>query len=739
MLKSFRKHYLLVAVLMVTVLLTGCFGASKDEEFKLDITVTLDGGEGKVEDVALLVGTKSVTVAKDGKAAATVAEGSVAVKATLDGYVSYDKTITVKEDSTLAIELKAVEDPIEEPTAEDAVKVVEAVDVKTITSFAALTDVDALFVVAEEAIDELDDEEVADALNKRLADKQDEIDKVLDAYLKAVKDAKNQMDFFAALNNFWAVDAQYSAIYQDLYDNKYDVYEIQEKVVEAAPSQQSLVPAFKAAIESGNLFELSAVLETYAQDIDRVIYFDSEYINEYMTALEDEANLDLGKIQTAIELVNLNAATEAVEEAETKFDRGLAESARALVADLHDKTQEAEKKELNADLDKLVALLDVSEAPDADALVVALKALAKSSKDFMDEDDIHAERKAAYFKAMNADDVSPAQRKNAAAIATIIGDENDTLDSTPVKFTAKLASEEPWNINDDAPKADDFTITAINDLGEEIAGTLTDLEVRNTKTNKVVDDADFAEIGVVVVAIKGNVGEKEFTTNTVSINVIADPTTENSTLTADKEKYVAGDKITLTLTVGYGEDEEKDEDLVLTTLNGTYAAEVALNGKSQNLNVAFINGKATFEVEARHKGNAVTVTIPELKEDGGSPLTVAVAADDIDIVAGKASKLTADLVTGTGSDPDEITLKVTDGWNPITDFGTKTANITFTPAKPAAASVPDEDGNVNVDFDADGEGTISLEGTDDWDAPAPDAMGTFTITIDDLVATVERK
>lgn len=109
MLKSFRKHYLLVAVLMVTVLLTGCLGkGTKTEEFKLDITVTLDGGEGKVEDVALLVGTKSVTVAKDGKAAATVAEGSVAVKATLDGYVSYDKTHTVSKDEAIVIKLVAV-------------------------------------------------------------------------------------------------------------------------------------------------------------------------------------------------------------------------------------------------------------------------------------------------------------------------------------------------------------------------------------------------------------------------------------------------------------------------------------------------------------------------------------------------------------------------------------------------------------------------------------------------------
>ena len=108
MLKSFRKHYLLVAVLMVTVLLTGCFGASKDEEFELDITVTLDGGEGKVEDVLLLVGTKSVKVEKDGKAVATVAKGSVAVKATLEGYVSYDKTHTVSKDEAIVIKLVAV-------------------------------------------------------------------------------------------------------------------------------------------------------------------------------------------------------------------------------------------------------------------------------------------------------------------------------------------------------------------------------------------------------------------------------------------------------------------------------------------------------------------------------------------------------------------------------------------------------------------------------------------------------
>ena len=108
MLKNFRRHYLLVAVLIAAVLLTGCFGG-KDEEFKVDITVSLVGGEGNVEDVSLLVGTKNVTVDKDGKATATVAKGEVVVKAVLEGYETFEDTITVEKNLSLPIELTAVE------------------------------------------------------------------------------------------------------------------------------------------------------------------------------------------------------------------------------------------------------------------------------------------------------------------------------------------------------------------------------------------------------------------------------------------------------------------------------------------------------------------------------------------------------------------------------------------------------------------------------------------------------
>ncbi len=98
----------MVAVLIAAVLLTGCFGG-KDEEFKVDITVSLVGGEGNVEHVTLLVGTKNVTVDKDGKATATVAKGKVAVKAVLEGYETFEDTITVEENVSLPIKLTAVE------------------------------------------------------------------------------------------------------------------------------------------------------------------------------------------------------------------------------------------------------------------------------------------------------------------------------------------------------------------------------------------------------------------------------------------------------------------------------------------------------------------------------------------------------------------------------------------------------------------------------------------------------
>jgi len=106
--KKFRHHFSLAALLMVVVLLAGCIGGeTAKEEYTLNITVKLaEGGEGKVEDVSLNVGDKAIKVGTDGKATATVAEGKVLVKATLDGYVSAEKTVTVPKDKEVTITLE---------------------------------------------------------------------------------------------------------------------------------------------------------------------------------------------------------------------------------------------------------------------------------------------------------------------------------------------------------------------------------------------------------------------------------------------------------------------------------------------------------------------------------------------------------------------------------------------------------------------------------------------------------
>jgi hypothetical protein len=94
---------------MVVFLLAGCSfgGDGKKEELKLDITVTLEeGGEGKVQDVVLVVGGKAVTVDEQGNATATVAKGDVEIKATLTGYQSYQEKINVTKDSEHTIQLK---------------------------------------------------------------------------------------------------------------------------------------------------------------------------------------------------------------------------------------------------------------------------------------------------------------------------------------------------------------------------------------------------------------------------------------------------------------------------------------------------------------------------------------------------------------------------------------------------------------------------------------------------------
>jgi hypothetical protein len=94
---------------MVVFLLAGCSfgGDGKKEDLKLDITVTLEeGGEGKVQDVVLVVGGKAVTVDEQGNATATVAKGDVEIKATLTGYQSYQEKINVTKDSEHTIQLK---------------------------------------------------------------------------------------------------------------------------------------------------------------------------------------------------------------------------------------------------------------------------------------------------------------------------------------------------------------------------------------------------------------------------------------------------------------------------------------------------------------------------------------------------------------------------------------------------------------------------------------------------------
>jgi hypothetical protein len=114
--KKFRHHFSLAALLMVVVLLAGCIGGeTAKEEYTLNITVKLaEGGEGKVEDVALKVGDKAVDVDADGKATASATEGDVVVEAVLEGYVTYKETITVTKNAELTITLEIEEEPATE-------------------------------------------------------------------------------------------------------------------------------------------------------------------------------------------------------------------------------------------------------------------------------------------------------------------------------------------------------------------------------------------------------------------------------------------------------------------------------------------------------------------------------------------------------------------------------------------------------------------------------------------------
>jgi hypothetical protein len=111
---------------MVVLLLTGCipWGKGKDE-FTLTFAVTLEeGGEGKLEEVVLKVGDKTVEVGEDGKAEATVAKGYVEIKATLTGYKAYEETVNVTKNEKIDIHLELVKEE-EEVTEEDLVEAVQ--------------------------------------------------------------------------------------------------------------------------------------------------------------------------------------------------------------------------------------------------------------------------------------------------------------------------------------------------------------------------------------------------------------------------------------------------------------------------------------------------------------------------------------------------------------------------------------------------------------------------------------
>jgi len=123
---KFRRSFSLVSLLMVVLLLTGCipWGKGKDE-FTLTFAVTLEeGGEGKLEEVVLKVGDKTVEVGEDGKAEATVAKGDVEIKAYLTGYKAYEETVNVTKNEKIDIPLELVKEE-EEVTEEDLVEAVQ--------------------------------------------------------------------------------------------------------------------------------------------------------------------------------------------------------------------------------------------------------------------------------------------------------------------------------------------------------------------------------------------------------------------------------------------------------------------------------------------------------------------------------------------------------------------------------------------------------------------------------------
>ena len=286
-------------------------------------------------------------------------------------------------DKTLTAVFKEIEEePEPEPkTAEELVKVFEAVEPEAITSYAQVADIEAAEAAARKAVGELDDLVEANGLLARIETHALKVKARLDEVVTGVTGAENQQDLFAALDAFFLnVDIKYIVAYDGAFAGVKTVKDIQ-KIIDETPGKVSkrqleelVAAAIFDAVDSKNEFTLENTLKANETHVKNV-WYDGAHISKYMTKLAEKGEQDhnLKTVQTVINEANNELAGAAVEAAEDGIDRAKLDYARDLVANLD--AEDAGKKGLQDRVDAHYLILAVNEARTASAMATALEAL----------------------------------------------------------------------------------------------------------------------------------------------------------------------------------------------------------------------------------------------------------------------------------------------------------------------------------------------------------------------------
>ena len=697
MVKKFKSTFALTAILMVTVLLSGCFGGGT-KTFTLTVNVVPEGA-AEVKDLAKKYDKDSIA-----EFALEAAEGYEFVEWTGEVKpVGKDGkwTIVMDGDKTLTAVFKEIEEePEPEPkTAEELVKVFEAVEPEAITSYAQVADIEAAEAAARKAVGELDDLVEANGLSARIETHALKVKARLDEVVTGVTGAENQQDLFAALDAFFLnVDIKYIVAYDGAFAGVKTVKDIQ-KIIDETPGKVSkgqleelVAAAIFDAVDSKNEFTLENTLKANETHVKNV-WYDGAHISKYMTKLaeKDEKDHNLKTVQTVINEANNELAGAAVEAAERGIDRAKLDYARDLVANLD--AEDAEKKELQDRVDAHYLILAVNEARTASAMATALEALEGLTG-------------VSENASVLADYVNEVQKQITAKTPVLTIDEIQTLIDVVNGQFSHFVVEAPKDATL-ATESAEFTIKALNKGGEvksDYGEALTDVTAKVAGEDAQATADGFAEgkatitithgldtVGSYAVDLAFKVDDKAYALSS-TLDMGAD--FDTLLVVTDKTEYASGDDIAITVTLKYGDKK------VLTTENGTKAATIAIGSDFYNVDLKFDAGVAKHVVKARTAAESAEVEVTIDSKKG--------TAEAIKITPGAVAKFDVAYDTTT----EFFTITATDGLNTVPTFdGEKTVTVSITDDKGKAIAPlakVDYTGKVILDF-TDGKFTGKID------------------------------